>query len=296
MGEVYRATHRLLGRPAAIKLIRPEMLIGGDDDDVFLTLRRFRREAEVAAALRSPHTVQLYDFGLTADGTFYIAMELLDGLDLGNLVKRFGPVPSERAVYLLRQICSSLGEMHGHGLVHRDIKPSNVHLCHMGLQYDFVKVADLGLVKPSRGATGEHAVALASGFTLGTPAYMTPETARGKPGDTRTDVYALGCVAYWLLTGRLVFEADSGQEMLERHVRDDPSPPSHRTELEIPPSLDRLILSCLEKKPDRRPASASELCHQLMACEMTQLWTEERAERWWQAHLPNGARVAAGGA
>ncbi len=294
MGEVFRATHRLLGRPAAIKIIRPESLIDVDDDDLFLTLRRFRREAKVAASLRSPHAVQLYDYGLTQEGIFYIVMELLPGLDLEQLVERFGPVPAERAIHLLRQACTALTEMHARGLTHRDIKPSNLHVCRAGLHHDFVKVTDLGLVKPARGTTDEHRILQRKGRILGTPAHIPPELALGEQGDERTDIYALGCVGYWLLTGCTVFEARTAAELLLQHVRHQPEAPSRRTELDIPAALERLILRSLEKEPEQRPQSVGEVARELEACEVQQAWTEERAGRWWDAHLPNDEAVAVG--
>ncbi len=295
MGEVYHATHRLLGRSAAVKLIRPDVLIDADDDEVFLTLRRFRREARSGATLHSPHAVKLYDFGVTDRGTFYIVMELLEGLNLAQLVARFGPVPAERAVHILFQVSAALGEMHAHGLVHRDVKPENVHLIRRDQHHDFVKLTDLGLVKPERGATAEHRAVRARGCILGTPAFMAPETARGEPGDERTDIYALGCVAYWLVTGCTVFNADIVQDLIRSHREQDPSPPSRRTELELPASLERLILRCLAKHPETRPQSAEEFSTRLAACNLSRAWTEEQAERWWDAHLPTGEVALAAG-
>jgi serine/threonine-protein kinase len=293
MGEVYNATHRLLGTPAAVKLIRPEVLVHADDDDLFLTLRRFRREAETGSRLRSPHAVRLYDFGLTDGGTFYIVMELLTGLDLARLVDRFGPVPAERAVHFLRQVCNALEEMHASGLVHRDIKPENLNVCRRELHHDFLKVTDLGLVKPTRGATAEHLAVRARGRVLGTPAYMAPEIARGEAGDERTDIYALGCVAYWLLTASPVFEGDSVEQTMRRHLNHDPAPPSRRTELDIPAALERLILWSLAKRPELRPQSATEFAQRLQGCSVPQPWTEQRAAQWWDAHLPDGQTATA---
>jgi serine/threonine-protein kinase len=293
MGEVYRASHRLLGTPAAIKLIRPEVLIHADDDDLFLTLRRFRREAKAGSALRSPHAVRLYDFGVTDGGTFFIVMELLSGLDLAGLVGRFGPVPAERAAHFLHQICVALDEMHATGLVHRDIKPENLHVCRRELHYDFLKVTDLGLVKPARGTTAEHLAVRAKGRVFGTPAYMAPEIARGEPGDERTDIYALGCVAYWLLTGNAVFGGDSAERTMRNHLYEDPPPPSRRTELDVPPALDQLILHSLSKQPALRPQSAAEFQRRLAACRLRHPWTEERADQWWDTCFPDGTIGAA---
>ena len=228
MGEVWRAEHRLLARSAAIKLVRPELLGAGSGGDPRTILRRFEREARATAQLTSPHTIQVFDYGQTHDATFYYVMELLSGRDLESLVKDFGPLPAERAIFLLRQVCHSLADAHAHGLVHRDIKPANIYLCRMGLEYDFVKVLDFGLVKYPGARGGTAVIHDASNTqTTGTPAYMAPEVILGEGDvDRRADVYALGCVAYYLLTGQLVFEADTPMKMLMQHVQSVPLPPS----------------------------------------------------------------------
>ena len=285
MGEVYLATHRMLARPAAIKLIRREAIIEGTSEAAELAVRRFRREAEVAASLRSPHTVELYDFGETEDGTLYFVMELLDGMDLESLVRQSGPVPAARVIHILRQVCESLEEAHARGLVHRDIKPANIHLGRLGLRHDVVKVLDFGLVKSVSSEKTEQSLATAAGFTPGTPAYMAPELALGEEFDGRADLYALGCVAYYLLTGRLVFEATNGLQMIAKHTREKPVPPSQRTELPVPEELERLVLACLAKEPEARPSSAAELSSRLGAISC-QPWGEDQAKRWWQAHRP----------
>lgn len=258
MGEVWLAQHRMLARPAAIKLIRPEMLGDGNGDSRRL-VRRFEREAQATAGLRSPNTVELYDFGVTEDDTFYYVMEYLDGLDLDSLVTRFGPLPPQRAIYLLTQICSSLGDAHNSGLIHRDVKPANIYTCRMGLTRDFVKVLDFGLVKTQ--TTDDHNTQLTrEGLTTGTPAYMAPEMVMGEVEvDSRADIYSLGCVGYWLLTGQLVFDRDTPMAVVVDHVKTSPLPPSERTELEIPAELDRIILKCLEKDPEKRFQTAMQL-------------------------------------
>ena len=290
MGEVYRATHRMLARPAAIKLIRPEMVAEGGGEAAQLALKRFRREAEAAASLRSPHTVELYDFGVTEDETMYFVMELLDGMTLDALVTREGPLPAGRAIHLLRQVCESLAEAHASGLVHRDIKPANIHVGRQGLTHDFVKVLDFGLVKSTgdRGVEAHAAVAgpsvvTAAGLTPGTPAYMAPEAALGEPVDERADIYAVGCVAYYLLTGRLVFEADTGVKMMLKHTMEAPVPPSERAGIVVPAELERLVLACLEKEPADRPPSALALSRSLAAIEGV-FWNEEQAAQWWRAN------------
>jgi serine/threonine-protein kinase len=287
MGEVYRATHRMLRRPAAIKLIRPEIISARSGDSGAIAVERFKREAQAVATLRSPHTVELYDFGVSDDGTFYYVMELLDGLPLDELVERFGPVPAERTIYLMRQACDSLAEAHARGLMHRDVKPSNIFLTRMGLSVDFVKVLDFGLVKEDHTATRDQLMLTAPDVTTGTPAFMAPETALGEQtADHRVDVYALGCVTYWLLTGELVFEADSPIKMMYRHIQDDPVPPSKRTELEVPPELDELVMRCLAKNPDDRPSTAEELSRLFQSCSLPQSWAEDRARRWWETNAP----------
>jgi serine/threonine-protein kinase len=285
MGEVYRAKHRMLARPAAIKLIHPQVLASQDRKSAGLAVARFHREAEAAAQLRSPHTVELYDFGETEDGTLYFVMELLEGMDLETLVRREGPLPQERVIHILRQVCESLDEAHLSGLVHRDIKPANIHLGRVGRRHDFVKVLDFGLVKSVQPGAREETMATAAGLTPGTPAYMAPELALGDPCDGRADLYALGCVAYYLLTGRLVFEATSGLQMIAKHIQEAPVPPSQRTELEVSPELDRVVLACLAKRPEDRPASAVELDRTLAEIEVGP-WGEEEATRWWRTHQP----------
>ncbi len=251
-------------------------------------MRRFEREARATAALSSPHTIQLFDYGLTDDGTFYYVMELLTGRDLETLVREFGPLPAERAMFLLRQVCHSLADAHARGLVHRDIKPANIYVCRMGLDYDFAKVLDFGLVKFKGGGAAGDSLLTAEQHTSGTPAYMAPEVILGDTDvDRRADVYALGCVAYYLLTGQLVFEADTPMKMLMHHVQSRPVPPSQRTELRIPRELDELVLSCLEKDPNKRPQNAEELFRLACGCTSCETWSQEAASLWWQTHLPD---------
>lgn len=286
MGEVYVAQHRMLVRPAAIKLIRPEKLRWTSDAKAQLAIERFRREAQAAATLRSPHTIELYDFGATDDGTFYFVMELLDGIDLATFVERFGPMPPARAAHVLRQACDSLAEAHARGLVHRDVKPANLHLCRLGLRHDFVKVLDFGLVKAQRPEQlGGSGLETAAGAMPGTPAFMPPEAALGQPLDGRADVYGLGCVAYWLVTGQLVFEATTAYQVLAKHIEARPEPPSRRSQGRIPPAMDAIILACLEKNPAQRPDAAT-LAGQLTAYTTQDTWTEAQARDWWQEHLP----------
>jgi serine/threonine-protein kinase len=281
MGEVWRANHRLLARPAAIKLIKPEVLGAMTKEQREVLVERFRREAQAAAMLRSPHTIHLYDFGVSSDGTFYYVMELLDGMDLQTLVTKHGPLPPGRAIYLLQQACESLSEAHGRGLVHRDIKPANIHVCHMGDYCDWVKVLDFGLVKTLGGDVPEAGLT-APDMLTGTPAYLSPESALGEPVDHRTDIYALGCVAYWMLTGRYVFTGDNAMQIVARHTSSEPTAPSMHSKFGISPRLDELVLGCLKKKPTERPGTVRELGDSLEKCEVEDVWTRANATRWWQ--------------
>jgi serine/threonine-protein kinase len=284
MGEVWRARHRLLARSAAIKLIRPDMLSDGSLEKAAVTLGRFEREAQATAALTSPHTIRLFDFGQTDDGTFYYVMELLDGRDLDSLVKEFGPLPPARAMHLFRQICRSLAEAHGRGLIHRDIKPANIYLCRMGLEYDYVKVLDFGLVKQEDRSAAPTQLT-SEPMAMGTPAYMAPEAILGEQVDRRVDVYALGCLLYFLLTGKTLFDADTSVRLLLQHVQTIPVPPSSRTEQHIPGEIDNLVMQCLQKDPNRRPDNAGELLQRASAIAVD--WDQRSAQQWWDMHLPH---------
>jgi serine/threonine-protein kinase len=214
-------------------------------------------------------------------------MELLDGLDADALVKRFGPLPAERVVYLLRQMCHSLSEAHSCGLVHRDIKPANVFLSRYGQDHDFVKILDFGIAKAAHASADTQTVLTAANVIQGTPAFIAPEQALGGTDvDARADIYSAGCVAYWLLTGGNVFTGDTTMKLLLAHAHTRPDAPSSRTELPIAPELDALVLSCLAKDPAHRPASAQELLARLEAVALDQVWTGERAAEWWKVHLP----------
>jgi eukaryotic-like serine/threonine-protein kinase len=281
MGEVWRATHAALVRPAAIKLMRPRALAEGVSFDLAQLTRRFQEEAQATAMLKSPHTVAVYDFGETSDGILYYVMELLNGLDLETLVEKYGPQPPERVVHFLRQTAASLAEAHANGLVHRDVKPANLMTSVMGLELDFLKVLDFGLVRRiavDPNLTAEQGV-------WGTPAYIAPESAAFNQYDARSDIYSLGAVAYWLLTGKTVFDAPTGNAMIAAQLRDIPVPPSLRTELAIPSELEALIMACLAKDPNERPQSAEQLSRSLAAIELPE-WSHRRAEAWWRTHKP----------
>jgi len=290
MGEVWRARHRMLIRPAAVKLVTSRALGSSEARDPELRLRRFEREARATAGLTSAHTVQLYDFGVTDDGTLYYVMELLDGMDLETLVERFGPVPAERAIHLLSQVCASLEDAHDNGLVHRDIKPANIVVSRIGAAWDFVKVLDFGLVKLGGAQDNVESLRLsADNHVSGTPGFIAPEVVLGVPTDHRVDIYAVGCVAYWLVTGKLVFEGPGAIKVMSDHVHSLPPPPSLRAASPIPPGFEALILECLEKDPDKRPASARALQSRLQGIALEASWTRERAEDWWSLHAPQAS-------
>ena len=289
MGEVYAATHRMLRRRAAIKLIRREALQTSQLESSSTVVLRFQREAEAAAQLRSPHSVVLYDFGVTEGGRLYTVMEFLHGIDLEELVERFGPLPPSRAIHLLRQACESLAEAHTLGLVHRDVKPANIYTCWVGLEADFVKVLDFGLVKGDLGGGRGRTMLTAPEITTGTPAYMSPEQACGEEVDGRSDLYALGCVAYWLLTGDLVFRSRTPMQMMLAHVHDAPEAPSARSPYRVSAALDEVVLACLAKEPVNRPQTAEELARRLAECPVEEAWGRESATRWWGEHLPDQA-------
>ena len=293
MGEVWRAKHKTLARDAAVKLIRPEVLNSSSGRMEQLLRRRFEREAQVTASLRSPHTVALYDFGQSKDGTFYYVMELLEGVDLQSLVDRFGPMDPARVVYILRQVAQSLEEAHRAGLVHRDIKPRNILLAKLGLEYDFAKVLDFGLVKALHPADPERTLTTMDGATTGTPAYLSPEVAMGRRDiDGRADLYSLGCTAYFLLTGQLVFDAPSPTALAIAHVQTAPRPMSERCELPIPAALEAIVMRLIQKDPERRIQSARELSVSLRRLTDVPVWLPERAEEWWETNLPDLAVLA----
>jgi len=278
MGEVWKAEHRLFARPAAIKLIAAQ---GVAELSGRVAEERFRREAQVAAGLRSPHTIQLYDFGITRDRRLYYVMELLEGCDLETLVTRYGPQPAARVAYILRQACHSLAEAHAAGLVHRDIKPANLHIGRVGLEYDFVKVLDFGLVKRQAGVPGGDVQLTAPESMSGTPAYLAPEMASGEPVDARADLYALGCVGYFLLTGRRVFEGQHPMQVILQHIRAEPVPPSVRLGRPVPAGLEQLLLRSLAKSPDDRPPDAIAMAETLGAAGADE-WIQGEARQWWE--------------
>jgi hypothetical protein len=275
MAEVYLAEHQLLKRPCAVKLIRP----GGGTDP--RALERFEREVRLTARLSHPNTVEVYDYGRSEDGTYFYVMEYLKGLSLADLVERLGRLPPGRVVYLLRQVCGALREAHAAGLIHRDIKPSNIFAARPGGLGDVAKLLDFGLVLPTA-ILGEVALT-EERIILGTPLYMSPEQAKGgRELDRRSDIYSLGAVAYYMLTGRPPFQADGRAAVLIAHARDPVEPPS-RIHPRIPEDLERVVLRCLAKPPDQRFPDAEALEQALGACACAGDWDQGRAAQWWQS-------------
>jgi len=296
MGEIWRARHRFLGRPAAVKIIHPRSIQPLGADAAAQVLRRFEREARATAMLESPHTVQIYDFGHTEQGDFYYAMELLRGFDLEAMVDRHGPLHPGRTVHFLLQACDSLAEAHDRGQIHRDIKPSNLFACCLGRSADVLKVLDFGLVTRAGSEPSPDLRLLEHNEVAGTPAYMAPEQVLAVTEiDARADVYALGCVAYWLLTGHTVFDVRLPLAMAVAHVKAPPLPPSRRTETHVPVDLEQIVLRCLRKDPDRRPADADELADRLRRCECHGSWGPTQARQWWLDHGQSAATVSASG-
>jgi eukaryotic-like serine/threonine-protein kinase len=274
MGEVYLARHTLLRRLTAVKLLPPER--AGEK-----TVARFEREVRATSRLTHPNTVGIFDYGRTGDGVFYYAMEYLEGLDLQRLVQEHGPLAPARVVHVLAQIAGALHEAHGAGLVHRDLKPANVFLCERGGRQDTVKVLDFGLVKDH--GTGEPpALQTEVNALIGTPTYLSPESIHSPAEvDARTDLYAVGAIGYFLLTGREVFEGNSVVALCLAHLHEKPIAPSVRSQRALPAKLEALILSCLEKAPEARPQSASALRKALLDCDVP-AWSDDDAEDWWQ--------------
>ncbi len=281
MGTVYKARHALLRRPTAVKLLNPEMMSD-------TAIARFEREVQLTSGLTHPNTVAIYDYGRTPEGVFYYAMEYLEGVNLDELVKRYGPLPDERALYVLRQVCASLAEAHAAGLVHRDVKPANIFLTFRGGQHDFVKVLDFGLAKAAGG--GDEASLTSTNTVAGTPLYVSPEAiTEPEQIDARADVYAIGAVGYFLLTGSPVFAGSSAADICLMHVTAKPQPPSARAGRPVSPDLEAILLRCLAKSPSDRPADAADLLHLLETCSVAGRWTAADAARWWadrgQAHV-----------
>lgn len=272
MGEVYRARHAMLRRPTAVKLLT------GDGTEA--QLRRFEKEVQLTARLTHPNTISVFDYGRTPDGIFYYAMELLDGMTLEQLVTAHGPQAPSRVIHILVQVCGALTEAHHIGLVHRDIKPANIHLCRRGEIPDFVKVLDFGLVREVDRGPDAKASQTAVNTVVGTPLYISPEAIL-TPDDVSAgaDIYGLGCVAYFLLTGKPPFQGDNVVAICANHLHTPPTPPSkHRA---VPEDLERVVLRCLAKNPDDRPESAAALARELAGCADAANYRPADAEAFW---------------
>jgi tRNA A-37 threonylcarbamoyl transferase component Bud32 len=276
MGEVFLAEHVLLKQPFAIKLLRPERVANA------AVLQRFEREVHAMAQLEHWNTVEIYDFGHGADGSFYYVMEYLPGFDLNQLIKNCGPIPPARAIHILRQVCAALGEAHANGLFHRDIKPGNVIVCERAGIYDVAKLLDFGLVKSAHGE--EETTLTQEGMVAGTPAYMSPEQATGmENADARSDIYSVGAVAYFLLTGRLLFVKSTAMQTLAAHLYEPAIPPS-RFRPDLDPTLEAVIMRCVEKKPEERYPDIAALDRALSSCPGAGEWTQKEAASWWRTH------------
>ncbi len=275
MGEVYRASHAMLRRPTAVKLLRPEKADGRG-------LARFEQEVQLTSRLTHPNTVEIYDYGRTPEGIFYYAMEYLPGLTLAELVRQDGPQSAGRTIHILKQVCASLVEAHGVGLIHCDIKPANIILCERGGVYDVAKVVDFGLVKDIE-HEDKDTVSFVNSIR-GTPLYLSPESIHSERIDARSDLYGLGAVGYYLITARPLFESKDLFELCNHHLQTRPEPPSSRLGGPVPSDLEGLLLMCLEKEPAKRPLDAKALYKALNACKDANTWTGEDAQNWWLPH------------
>lgn len=276
MGIVYKGHHAMLRRPTAIKLL--------DVDAVNDTsIERFEREVQITCQLNHPSTIAIYDYGRTPEGVFYYAMEYLDGIDLQELVEDYGPQPEQRVIHILLQVCGSLYEAHSQGLVHRDIKPANIMLSRRGCLPDVAKVLDFGLVKALDG--DKQSKATAAGSLTGTPLYMSPEAIESPTSvDARSDIYAVGAVGYFLLTGEPVFQADSLVELCKSHVNKTPQRPSEQLGKEVTSELENALLACLEKSPAKRPQTARDLELMLQQSVAANEWSITAGDAWWSRH------------
>jgi len=278
MGTVYLAEHQLLKRPCVIKLVKREKAADAK------VLARFKREVRATSKLTHWNTIEIYDYGSTSDGIFYYVMEYLRGMSLGEIIKSYGPMEPRRVVHVLRQVCDALSEAHTERLIHRDIKPGNIFLAKRGGIYDVAKLLDFGLVKPGLDDEDIHLSLTAEGSIIGSPLFMSPEqgTGEGKP-DARSDLYSLGAVAYYLLTGRPPFEGEQVIKVIMAHVQQEVVPPS-QLRPETPADLEQIILRCLAKKPEDRFQSAAEMYEALGQCEAAGQWSRADAAQWWQEH------------
>ena len=282
MGVVYRARHAMLRRPTAIKLLPPQRM--GQKN-----LQRFEQEVQLTARLTHPNTVAIYDYGRTPDGVFYYAMEFLDGINLEDLVRRYGAQPEGRVIAILRQVCRALAEAHGLGVIHRDIKPGNIILTIRGGEPDVAKVVDFGLVKELDTTGGSQTRSVDANLLVGTPLYLSPEAISAPDRvDARSDLYALGAVGYFLVTGQPLFEGRTIMELCAHHLHTPPVPPSTRLGRPVDRQLEAVLLSCLEKDPADRPRTAMVVHDALAESDAATEWSPEDARRWWASYRPDG--------
>jgi serine/threonine-protein kinase len=285
MGEVYLAEHEMMKRPCVIKLIRAGK--AGDPK----TLARFQREVRATAKLSHWNSIEIFDYGHTQDGTFYYVMEYLPGMSLSELIDGFGPLPPGRVIFLLRQVCDALVEAHSLGLIHRDIKPGNIFVAERGGIFDVAKLLDFGLVKDSYSANDKSVRLTAEGTITGSPLFMSPEQATGdSEPDARSDIYSLGAVAYFLLTGHPPFEGNKPLKVILAHVNDKVVPPSSRG-VDVPADLEKVVLRCLAKNREERYQDAASLRKALDDCESSGGWTRKDASQWWSVSVPNRPRA-----
>lgn len=283
-GMVYRARHELMRRPVAVKLLSPDLTNES-------TARRFEHEVQMTSQLTHPNTVAIYDYGRTPEGLFYYAMEYLSGIDLNQLARQFGPQPEGRVIHILRQVCGSLAEAHRIGFIHRDVKPANIVLTRRGGRPDVVKVLDFGLVKVVHLPTKDKAAARA---IVGTPHFMSPEAVETpETAGVQSDLYSVGALGYWLLTAHTLFDSEAVEELLEKQVREMPPTPSERLGASVSPDLEQLIMSCLEKSPEKRPASAEALDEALARCRAAGAWKVRDSELWWKDKMGGLETIAA---
>ncbi len=287
MGEVYLAEHQMLKRPCAVKLIRPEK--AGDPR----MLARFEREVRATAKLSHWNSIDIYDYGSTADGTFYYVMEYLPGHNIGEIVEQYGAIPPGRAIYILEQVCGALAEAHGIGLVHRDIKPANIFCAYRGGVFDVVKLLDFGLAKPTLEQNVDTQLTLA-GTVTGSPLFMSPEQASGEDTvDARSDIYSLGAVMYYMLTGQPPFVSDNPLKVMIAHASQDVVPP-RQLMADLPVELEEVVLRCLEKDPEHRFQDAASLRTALRELVVEDPWTSELASQWWSCNgCPERKKLAA---
>lgn len=283
--EVWKAWHVALARPAAVKVLFHQEDLRANDQ-LADAVRRLVCEAQLTASLRSPHVAQVHELAVVDDAAVYFALEFLDGMNTGRFVYRFGALPPQRAVHWLHQVCHALGEVHARGLIHGDVKPSNVFVSRRGVCADHITLLDFGLARVSQQAASPDSTKHSS--RPGTPGFMAPEQLLGAAGDSRADVYAMGCLAYFLLTGRGPFDAKDDERLAQMHVSSTPPSPQPPADRRLPAFLEALVMSCLSKEPRERPSDAQAVRAELSSGMERNLWSEMEAQSWWEQHFVEG--------